>query len=570
MRPVNAALLLALSSLFYAGDTVAATEAQLAAVQPSDTLWKLATQARPDNQVAMVQVVYALWQANPQAFRHNNINYLLHGSKLSVPSRQQMLALPLADARQWYYQAIASKAPFYTETANNSSQPAPTEYSHVDSQDDANRNNQADATDSSTPQPSAASELTSKQILQQRADNTEQRPAAVSTAAATTPAAAEQHSRWRDNISADYSLTAEQRYYPQQGAQQQAKAHTALALSAEWAWQSDDRSQQWVLQPYLRWDQRDTERNLIDLRQAYWQYAGSGFDIKAGVDIVFWGVTESQHLVDVINQTDAVASVDGEAKLGQPMLNWNLYGDGGTFSLYLLPYFRERPLAGPDGRLKPPLFVDSDNSQYESAQAERNLDFALRWSQQFGAVDLALSYFEGNNRDPLLQMTASGMLQPVYLQMQQFGLETQLISGSWIWKLESIYRKTRQEDFAAATAGFEYTQVGLFGSNWDLGWIAEYQYDSRDQQAPVPGQNDLFLGGRFAANDAAGTELLLGIVQDLDNSDSQSGKLEASMRLSNNLRLQLDAWFFRSNQPVDPLHYIRRDDFFQLSLDYYF
>ncbi|MFP3345110.1 hypothetical protein R0J87_21765, partial [Halomonas sp. SIMBA_159] len=86
------------------------------------------------------------------------------------------------------------------------------------------------------------------------------------------------------------------------------------------------------------------------------------------------------------------------------------------------------------------------------------------------------------------------------------GLAAQLISGSWIWKLESIYRKTRQQDFVAATAGFAYTQVGLFDSNWDLGWLAEYQYDSRDEQASQPGQNDIFIGTRFVANDAAGSE----------------------------------------------------------------
>ncbi|HEX5794159.1 MAG TPA: hypothetical protein VFY01_12850, partial [Rheinheimera sp.] len=327
---------------------------------------------------------------------------------------------------------------------------------------------------------------------------------------------------------------------------------------------------QLALQPYLRWDQRDTERNLIDLRQAYWQYAGDGFDVKAGVDIVFWGVTESQHLVDVINQTDLVASVDAEAKLGQPMLNWNLYGEGGTLAVYVLPYFRERTLAGADGRLRPPVVVDTDNPQYESAQAEQNLDFALRWSRQFDTLDLAVSYFEGNNREPVFLPTATGQLQPLYLQMQQLGLEAQFISGSWIWKLESIYRKTRQQDFSAATAGFEYTQVGLFDSNWDLGWIAEYQYDSRDQATTQPGQNDLFVGTRFVANDAAGSEILLGIVQDLDNSDNRSGKIEASMRLANNLRLRFDAWLFQSDTVWDPLYYIRRDDYLQLSLDYYF
>lgn len=390
----------------------------------------------------------------------------------------------------------------------------------------------------------------------------------LSQLACAAPSAA--NNAWQDNLSTDYSLTFQQRYFTQQGAQQQAKAHTALAFSAEWAWQSNDRAQQWVLQPFLRWDQRDTERNLTDLRQAYWQYAGAGFDIKAGIDIVFWGVTESQHLVDVINQTDQVASVDGEAKLGQPMLNWNLYGEGGTFSVYFLPYFRERTLAGVDGRLRPPLTVDSKNPLYESTQQQRNLDVALRWSRQFGAADIALSYFNGNNREPLLQLTADSQLQPLYIHMQQLGLETQLISGSWIWKLESIYRKTRLDDFTAATAGVEYTQVGLFNTEWDLGWIAEYQYDSRGKHAALPGQNDVFIGGRFVANDAAGTELLLGIAQDLDSFSSQSGKLEASMRLNNSLRLQLDAWFFRSQHSEDPLYYIRRDDFFQLSLDYYF
>lgn len=346
MRSVNGAILLCLSSLCCLSEAFAA-QPKLTEVKPSDTLWKLALQAQPDEAVAMVQVVYALWQANPQAFRHNNINYLLQGSKLSVPSRQQMLALPLVDARQWYYQAIADKAPFYTAAANNSSQSPPPIYSHVNNQDDARRTNQALDSENGPAHQSAASELTSKQILNQRVET-------------TASAVAEQDSNWSDNISTDYSLILQQRYYPQQGMQQQAKAHGAAALSAEWAWQSDDREQQWVLQPYLRWDQRDYERNLIDLRQAYWQYAGSGFDIKAGIDIVFWGVTESQHLVDVINQTDAVASVDGEAKLGQPMLNWNLYGDGGTLALYLLPYFRERTLAGPDGRLRSPLLVDND------------------------------------------------------------------------------------------------------------------------------------------------------------------------------------------------------------------
>lgn len=533
------------------GGAVCAAPVQLEPVQPADTLWRLATTARPDQQVTMPQVIYALWQANPQAFVRGDINALRAGSRLTVPTKQQMQSVSVAQARQWFDNALAGHVSSISTTAGTAATPVqnsgqsaalPVSFSAAN-------------TDTTSPDTAAVTRPVA------------QMPIAASTAATIS---ADDASNWRDNLTTDYNLTMQQRYYPQTGAQGQAKAHSSVAISAEWVWLSDDRAHQLALEPLLRWDQRDDERNLIDLRQAYWQYAGDGYDVKAGIDIVFWGVTESQHLVDVINQTDLVASIDGEAKLGQPMLNWNIYGDGGTLALYLLPYFRERTLPGPDGRLRLPLVFASDDPLYESAQAEKNLDFALRWSRQFDALDLGLSYFEGNNREPEFIATSQGQLRPQYLQMQQLGLDAQMIAGSWIWKLESIYRKTRQQDFVAATAGFEYTQVGIFASNWDLGWIAEYQYDSRDELAPVPGQHDLFIGGRFVANDAAGSEILLGLVQDLDNSASQSGKLEASMRLSNSLRLRLDAWFFRSELPIEPLYFIRRDDYLQLSLDYYF
>lgn len=528
----------------------------LGPVQPTDTLWKLATEARPDEQVAMVQVVYALWQANPQAFALNNVNSLLAGSVLQVPSRQQMLQTPVQDARRWYYEAI-SIAPGKTAKRPAQLSKRPAQQPPLAHQ----------------PQPVAAQHqpVRSHPVAVQPAPAADKPAPGTATAAPITNSQPSNESWWQQ-VSRDYTLSAQQRYYGQTTPYtSSAQWHSRASFSAEWAWQSSDRSHQWAFEPFFRWDQRDSEADLFDLRQAYWQYVGDGFDLKAGVDIVFWGVNESQHLVDVINQTDLIAGVDGEAKLGQPMLNWNLYGDAGTLALYILPYFRERTLAGPKGRLGPPLpLLNRDDAFYESAQQERNLDFALRWSQQFGALDIALSYFEGNNREPLLLPAADNGLYLLYLQMQQLGLEAQWIQGSWIWKLESIYRKTRQQDFAAATFGFEYTQVGLWDTDWDLGYLAEYQYDSRDLAAPVPAQNDLFIGARFVVNDAAGSELLLGLVQDLDNSDSRTARLEASMRLSNNLRLRLDAWWFQSNTMTDPLYFIRYDDYLQLSLDYYF
>ena len=42
--------------------------------------------------------------------------------------------------------------------------------------------------------------------------------------------------------------------------------------------------------------------------------------LLVGAAKVFWGTAESRHLVDIINQTDAVEDIDEEDKLGQPMV----------------------------------------------------------------------------------------------------------------------------------------------------------------------------------------------------------------------------------------------------------
>ena len=88
-----------------------------------------------------------------------------------------------------------------------------------------------------------------------------------------------------------------------------------------------------------------------------------GWDLTAGFDKVFWGVMESSHLVDYINQTDAVEDVDGEDKLGQPMLHLGLQRDWGDLNFFYLPYFRERTFPGRHGRLRAFLVVDTDRAR---------------------------------------------------------------------------------------------------------------------------------------------------------------------------------------------------------------
>ena len=86
----------------------------------------------------------------------------------------------------------------------------------------------------------------------------------------------------------------------------------SVAATVELRWRNADDDQRASIIPYLRWDASDEERSSLDLREAYWAWEAESFELLVGANTVFWGVTESVHLVDVLNQTDAVADIDGE------------------------------------------------------------------------------------------------------------------------------------------------------------------------------------------------------------------------------------------------------------------
>ncbi len=363
----------------------------------------------------------------------------------------------------------------------------------------------------------------------------------------------------------------EYRYFPHQTFNEGVGEHDISAVFApEFYHEWDDGRQSIIVAPFLRVDSEDAERTHADLREARWLIAEDEWEVRLGVGKVYWGVTESQHLVDVINQTDLVENTDTEDKLGQPMINLSFFKDWGTFDLFVLPYFRERTFVGKQGRLRSQLVVDTDNARYESGAKQHHLDVAMRWSQSIGNWDVALSHFYGTNREPVLQLNSTATaLTPYYEVMNQTGLELQNTTDSWLWKLEVIRRDTSSETFTALTGGFEYTFYGVFESNYDVGLISEYLFDDRNDELITPFENDVMIGSRITWNDEQSTELLVGLVQDLDSSDA-AWNIEASRRFGNNWTLSLEGRIFKSDQAQSSLYQIRRDDYIQLELARYF
>jgi hypothetical protein len=326
--------------------------------------------------------------------------------------------------------------------------------------------------------------------------------------------------------------------------------------------------------PFFRLDSGDQERTHLDIRELTYLWLKEDFELRVGVRKVFWGVTEFIHLIDIVNQTDLVESVDTEDKLGQPMVNFSVSRDWGMVDIFWMPFFRERTFVGTGGRLRGASVVDEARTQYESAAEEWHSDWALRYSYTFGDIDMGLSQFVGTSRDPtLLDGTDSNgddIKIPKYEQIKQTSLDVSYVIGEWLWKLESLYRTGQgNEDYFAWAGGFEYTSVGVLESNMDLGFVGEWLYDDREDDADTAFENDIAGGLRLSVNDAASSEALLGWVQDVDTS-ARLLFLEASRRFGNNWLLNIEMRLSLDQPDSDFLFDQRKDDLFQTELFYYF
>ena len=352
--------------------------------------------------------------------------------------------------------------------------------------------------------------------------------------------------------------------------------------------------------PFVRWDEHDDERSRFVLRELLLSANFSNWEINAGVATVFWGVTESRQLVDLINQTDSVEATDDEDKLGQLMLNVKWFSDYGEFEAYLLPRFEERTFRGPNGRPFIGIPIDSDITTFESGQGDENLDLAFRWTYSVDAWDIGLHYFDGTLRDPLLlvaQTDTGPVLAPRYVLVQQAGWDAQGLYGDLAVKTELIVQGGDEVDFHVETvSGIEYTWVGalsvmqekeMLPDAWctpdtrnpfkklicndriDVGLVVEYLWDERGDSSNQPFQNDLLAGVRFSFNDTATSDALLGIIQDLDGG-ATSLSLEASTRLFESFRLSVETTqFFNTGGDIN-LRAFENESYLKADLSYFF
>jgi hypothetical protein len=132
-----------------------------------------------------------------------------------------------------------------------------------------------------------------------------------------------------------------------------------------------------------------------------------------------------------------------------------------------------------------------------------------------------------------------------------------------------MIREGQAPTFAATTFGFEHTSSGVFESPIDIGALLEYNYDGRENLTLNSYDSDLFGAARLSFNDASGTEILAGVVIDVETGVAL-GTVEASRRLNDRWTLDVRGRGFSADDEEDPLHWFRRDHYLQTTLVYLF
>ena len=369
----------------------------------------------------------------------------------------------------------------------------------------------------------------------------------------------------------EVEIEGEYRYFFEDGLYQGQENHfPSLCFTPKYTMMWNEGYESISFDGLFRWD-RDEQRTHWDVREFYYQKAINKWEFSIGFKKIFWGVTESNHLVDIVNQTDQIESFSGEAKLGQPMLHTTYVSDKhGTFDLFYLPFHRKRVFPGEAGRLRFSLLIEGEDLDYEHDWKEWNPGFAFRWSYYFNMIDIGLSQFYGSGREPIFTFSPKGEINALYPAISQSGLDIQITHSAFLWKLESIYRYAKVQNFFALTAGVEYTFSNINDKGLDIGILTEYLYDSRKGLAVNSLENDLFVGNRITFNDPNDTSILIGCIADMDSS-SKIFSLEASRRFLESWTLKLEGIIFSNIAEKELiLSNFREDSFFRTSISKFF
>ncbi len=236
-------------------------------------------------------------------------------------------------------------------------------------------------------------------------------------------------------------------------------------------------------------DKDDNQRKYIKINEAYIKYEAENYDLLIGKDIRFWGSLELSNLTDIFNEKNTINdSYDKDKKLGTKNITYTRYFEN-------------------EDELSVILMDDNPYSKYLKYSGSRD-DIANR----------DFSYILSTNQDDNRFLT----------------YHTAIVDDT-IYKMEFAYINSKiTNNYAELGIGLEHTLYG-FRDKKDLGIIVEY-YKSDNETLNF--QDDIFTGVRISFNDTDDSDIVAGIITDLDTQQKRYS-FEYNTRFKDNFKLQV-------------------------------
>ncbi len=204
----------------------------------------------------------------------------------------------------------------------------------------------------------------------------------------------------------------------------------------------------------LAWDHLGRQ-DQSELREAYVDYSATQWDVRAGRQVITWGLGDLVFVNDVFPK-DHEALFAGRPldylKRGVDAVKLGAYPEFANFELVVSPTFRESRI--PDARrfhLYDPMPAVTTRGTTKPGQG----DVGLRIYRDVVGWDTALYLYRGFQRTPSMRpdsMTAPTRINYFYPQLSVYGASVSGRAGEGVLNLEAAYYDSRQDrsgsDFA--------------------------------------------------------------------------------------------------------------------------
>ncbi len=236
----------------------------------------------------------------------------------------------------------------------------------------------------------------------------------------------------------------------------------------------------------------------IELREAFFEYSAKSWDLKAGRQIITWGVADGMRITDIISpmdMTEFLAQDYDDIKMPvnairlrylKPKMNFELIYIP-IPSFFIMPYEAENPWSVFPTDGSPVYDIEMDNKpELEFADSE----FGARFSFFLSGADFSVSALHTRNKMPVFSCSYSSNDDTVFVKANHYnldmlGLDFSIPKGQFVFRGEAAYYIGEFHEFNEQNINIEPVKKNslnwLFGIDWYPGndWTVTAQYSHK-------------------------------------------------------------------------------------------